>query len=112
MDTRIQSIHFNATEGLQLFVHEKMEKLEKLFNRLEAAMVILRLDNKKKKKNKVAEVSLRMPGLHMFAKEQSETFEKSVVNAIEEIKHQLQRHKEKLQNVQPNGKEVIKTEIY
>lgn len=112
MDTRIQSIHFNATEGLQSFVHEKMEKLEKLFNRLEAAMVILRLDNKKKKKNKVAEVSLRMPGLHMFAKDKSETFEKSVVNAIEEIKHQLERHKDKLRKVQPNGKELFKTEIY
>lgn len=111
METQIQSIHFDATEGLQQFVYEKMDKLEKLFDRLEAAMVILRLDKNNKKQNKIAEVSVRMPGAHMFAKDKSETFEKSIVGAIEEIRHQIERHRDKLRKVTPNGKEVVKENV-
>jgi putative sigma-54 modulation protein len=112
METQIQSLHFSLRPGLQNFIYEKMDKLEKLYNRLEAAMVVLKLENTARKDNKEAEVSLRMPGLQMFAKETAETFEEAVVSAIEEIRHQLQRHKEKMGNVHPNGHEVEETDLY
>lgn len=111
METQIQSLHFNIRSGLQDFILKKMEKLEKLYNRLEAGMVILKVDKTKKTENKRVEISLRMPGLRMFAKVKADTFEKAVVKAVKDIKHQLQRHKEKMSKVQPNGKEVIETSI-
>lgn len=112
METQIQSLHFNIRPSLQNFIYEKMDKLEKLYSRLEAAMVVLKLENNTRKDNKEAEVSLRMPGLQMFAKQTADTFEEAVVSAIEEIKHQLRRHKEKLGNVRPNGHEVEETDLY
>lgn len=112
METQIQSLHFNLRPSLQNFIYEKMDKLEKLYSRLEAAMVVLKQENTSQKGNKEAEVSLRMPGLHMFAKETAETFEEAVVSAIEEIKHQLRRHKEKISNMRPNGHEVEESDLY
>jgi len=112
METQIQSLHFTARPSLQNFIFDKMDTLEKLYDRLEAAMVILKLDKTQKKENKKAEISLRMPGLHLFAKDKAETFEEAVALAIDEIKRQLQKHKDKLNNVQPNGREVIETDIY
>lgn len=112
METQIQSLHFTARPSLRNFIFDKMDTLEKLYDRLEAAMVILKLDKTQKKENKKAEISLRMPGLHLFAKDKAETFEEAVALAIDEIKRQLQKHKDKLNNVQPNGREVIETDIY
>ncbi len=112
METKIQSLHFNLRPGLENFIRDKMDTLDKLYSRLEAAMVTLKLDHTKTKENKKAEVSLRMPGLHMFAKDKAETFEQAVASAIQDIKHQLQRHKDKMSNVQPNGNEVTETTIF
>lgn len=111
METQIQSLHFNIKPELEQFIYEKMDTLDKLFDRLEAAMVILKMDKTAKKEDKLAEVSLRMPGIHLFAKDNAETFEQAVVAAIEQIKKQIKKHKDKLNNVQPNGDEVIETNI-
>lgn len=111
METQIQSLHFNMKPGLEQFIYEKMDTLDKLFDRLEAAMVTLKVDKTAKKENKHAEVSIRMPGLKMFAKDKAETFERAVAMAIEEIKKQIRKHKDKLNNVQPNGDELFETDI-
>lgn len=109
METQIQSLHFHAKRGLENFIREKMDKLDELFDRLEASKVILRMDNSRTKKNKTAEVSVLMPGSRLFAKDTSGTFEQAVVKAINEIKRQIAKHKDKLFNVTPNGKEVTET---
>jgi len=110
METQIQSVHFKASTELQLFIFDKMDKLEELSNRLEAAKVVLKLEKSDTKENKTAEVSLRMPGLQLFAKDQADSFEKAVALSIDEIRRQIQKHKEKLANVSPNGKEVVTTD--
>ncbi len=109
METQIQSLHFHHKRGLENFIREKMDKLDELFDRLEASKVILKLENSRSKQNKTAEVSMRMPGMRLFAQDRSSTFEEAVVNAINEIKKQIAKHKDKLFNVSPNGKEVSET---
>jgi putative sigma-54 modulation protein len=111
METQIQSPHLTIKPDLEQFIYEKMDSLEKLFDRLEDPMVILKVDKTARKENKHAEVSLRMPGMRIFAEDKAETFEQAIVTAIEQVKKQIKKHKDKLKNVQPNGDELMETDI-
>lgn len=96
MRTQIQSIHFEMDIKLKEFIEAKIAKLTNLYDRIESCQVILKLDKNNKKKNKVAEINLDIPGNRLFAKNQSESFEESLDMAYEEIKKQLLTRKDKL----------------
>jgi len=57
--------------------------------------VFLRLNNNKDKENKVIEIKLNIPGTQLFAKEQSKSFEAATDMAVEALKKQLKKFKEK-----------------
>lgn len=96
MKVQVQSIHFDADVKLIEFIEKKISKLPTFFDRIIDAEVFLKLVKKEAKNNKVVEVKLNVPGTTLFATEQSDSFEAAADNAVEALKSQLKKHKEKL----------------
>ena len=78
MNVQIQSVKFDADKRLVEFVENKMDKLDRFAERSTGAEVILRLDKDFEKGNKIATVTLHMPGEDLVACHQSRSFEESV----------------------------------
>ena len=66
MNVQIQSVKFAADKKLIEFVENKMSKLERFADRATGAEVILKLDKDFEKGNKVATITLHMPGEDMW----------------------------------------------
>ena len=96
MDIKISSVHFDADKKLIDFVNKKVSKLVKFYEDIIGAEVFLRLENSQDLENKVSEIRLIIRGNDLFAKKQSKTFEEATDNAIEALKQQIIKHKEKL----------------
>lgn len=99
MDIKVSSVHFNADKRLLDFVDKKIKKLIKFYEDIIGAEVFLRLENTQELDNKVAEIKLMIPGGELFAKKQSKTFEESTENAVEALRQQILKHKEKVRGV-------------
>ena len=98
MNLKVQSIHFDADKKLLAFIREKVEKLETFYDHIIDGEVILKLDNSSTE-NKISEIKLNIPGKLLFAKEQASTFEEATDNAVEALRKQLTRYKEKIRGV-------------
>ena len=96
MKVKVQSIHFDADEKLLLFVNDKVDKLTQFFDDIIDSEVFLRIDKSNSSENKIAEIKINTPGKTMFAKEQCKTFEEATDNAVEAMRKQITKHKEKL----------------
>ena len=96
MKVKISSLHFNADQKLIDFANERVGKLEKFYDKIIDGNITFRVDNADDRINKLAEIKLNIPGKELFAKKQSESFEKAVDEAVEALRRQLKKHKEKL----------------
>ncbi len=95
MNVQIQSVKFDADKKLLEFVELKMAKLDRFADRATGAEVILKLDKDHEKGNKVATITLSMPGDELVAEGRSQRFEEAVDEAIDALKRQLEKFKEK-----------------
>lgn len=95
MKIHTESVQFKADQKLHEFIEKKMEKLTTYFDRIINAEVKLRLENSGQVKDKVAEIQLHVPGLNLFAKETNKTFEQSIDSAVDNLRRQLAKHKER-----------------
>lgn len=95
MKLTIHSIHFNADQKLIDFVQVKVDKLEKIFDRIVDGEVFLKVNNSSVT-NKTVEIKINIPGDQLFAKERSKSFEAGTEEAVEGLRRQLKKHKEKL----------------
>lgn len=96
MDINIHSIHFDADEKLLDFINQKLSKLSTFYDKIIDAEVFLRLDKSDINENKLVEIKINLPGKDMFAKKQSKSFEESTDEAVEALRRQIKKHKEKL----------------
>jgi len=99
MNIKIQSVHFDADKKLLDFVTEKVSKLEKYYEEIVSAEVILRIENDSEMESKLAEIRLEIPGNDSFAKKQSKSFEESIDDCVDALKRQLAKHKEKQRGI-------------
>ncbi|MPM20617.1 hypothetical protein SDC9_67048 [bioreactor metagenome] len=96
MKISISSVKFKADKKLEDFIHEKITKLAVNYDNLISGEVTLRLDNSADQQNKIAEIRLNIPGNDLFAKKQCKTFEEATDSALDALKKQLVKHKEKI----------------
>ena len=96
MKTRIQSIHFDADQKLVDYVQLRVDKLLHYYQDILEIEVFLKLDHSDERTNKIAEIKISAPGKTMFAKEQSGTFEEATTDAVDALRRQLKKHKEKI----------------
>ncbi|MGJ8660848.1 MAG: ribosome hibernation-promoting factor, HPF/YfiA family [Bacteroidota bacterium] len=95
MDIQVHSIHFTADKKLIGFVNDKVNKLEVFFDNIIAGEVFLRLDKSHDHENKIAEVKILIPGKELFAKKQCKSFEEAADLAVEALRKQVTKAKEK-----------------
>lgn len=91
----MHSIHFKADQKLLSFIQEKLEKLEHFNQKIVNAEVFLRLDKDREKENKITEIKLHVPGKELFAKRQCKSFEEAADEAVEALRKQLMKEKDK-----------------
>jgi putative sigma-54 modulation protein len=95
MDFKVNSVHFSADVKLVNFIHEKVKKLELIYDNIIASEVYLKIDKGNGIDNKIAEVKLLLPGSELFAKKQCKSFEQATDLAVQALKKQVTKHKAK-----------------
>ncbi len=95
MQVQIHSLKFDADKKLTDFIDTKVNKLNQFYDDIISAEVILRVDKDQSLENKIAEIKLKIPGTELFAKKQTKTFEESTDNALEALRRQLTKFKDK-----------------
>ncbi len=97
MKLQMHTIHFDADAKLLAFIQKKLEKLETFYDRITGGEVYLKLDksDSKKVKNKILEIKIKVPGSELFVKEHGKSFEEATDIALEALKAQIKKYKEK-----------------
>lgn len=91
------SIHFTADQKLISYIQKKAAKLGQFYDRIIDASIYLKLENTGQVKDKIVEIKLMVPGDLLIATESSKTFEAATDVAVDNMKRQLIRYKERLQ---------------
>ena len=79
----------------EVFINEKIEKLAKLHDGILGADVTLKLENTDKPENKSVEIRIKIRGNDALAAKTAKTFEEATDNAIDALKKQLIKVKDK-----------------
>lgn len=95
MKIKIHSIRFDADRELLGFINSKVDKLTSFNDNIINSEVFLRINKSKNTSNKVAEIKINIPGKDLFAKKQCKSFEEAADAAVEALRKQLKKHKEK-----------------
>ncbi|MGV8090994.1 MAG: ribosome hibernation-promoting factor, HPF/YfiA family [Mangrovibacterium sp.] len=97
MNINVNSIHFTPDQKLVDFAIKKTSKLDTFFDGIISGEVILKVVKPETSNNKIAEIKLSIPNNdYLFAKKQADTFEEAIDLAIDAIRKQLSKFKEKL----------------
>ncbi len=96
MKISVQSVNFNISKDLVNYIEKKVNNLEKFHDHIIGAEVYLKVQSSSEKENKLVDVKMNLPGLDIVAKKQSKTFEEAASLALDSIKRQLVKRKEKL----------------
>lgn len=76
-------------------IQKKVEKLYTFYERIERADVYLKNREGETVNDKSVEIRLAIPGNDLFAEDRSDTIEKAFAGAIEKVRRQLVRQKDK-----------------
>ena len=96
MNVNIQSVHFKTDRRLEVFISDRVSKLSGIFDGVISGEVTLRLDKSDTQENKITEIRLVIPGNDLFARKQCKSFEEATDIAVEALRRQLSKHKEKV----------------
>lgn len=95
METKIQALHFNATEQLQAFIQKKCAKLEKVYDQIQTVDVVLKVVKPETSQNKQACITVKSASGDCYADKTCDTFEQAVDDSLAALVKQLQKMKEK-----------------
>jgi len=98
MEIRIQSIHFDVAEKLKTFTEKKVNKLEKFYDDILDAEVVLKVTKPEVSNNKEVSVKLNIRNGELFASKVADTFEGAVDLCVEALEKQIIKFKEKIQS--------------
>ncbi len=99
MEVIINSVHFDADQRLLDFINKKVNKMDTFFDGIINAEVTLKILKPETPKNKISEVKISIPANgYLFAKKEADSFEEATDLALEAIRKQLTRYKEKIKN--------------
>ncbi|SHG37167.1 putative sigma-54 modulation protein [Flavobacterium segetis] len=96
MKVSVHAVNFTVDKKLVDFVQERLDKLEKYYDKVVSADVFLKVENISEKENKIAEVKISVPGDEFVVKKQCKTFEESIEVACESLERLLVKRKEKI----------------
>jgi len=96
MKVNVHAVNFNVDKKLLDFVEERMNRLEKYYDRVVSSDVFLKVEKTSDKENKIVEAKIIVPGDEFIVKKQCKTFEEGVELASESMERLLVKRKEKV----------------
>ncbi len=97
MKINIQGVGVSPRQELQDLINEKLNKLDRLTDRITEAKVTLRIEKAETHDNKIMEVRLGLPGNDIFVKKHGDSFEELVQKTSDVLTRELKDWKEKVQ---------------
>ncbi|MBO0322975.1 HPF/RaiA family ribosome-associated protein [Muricauda sp. CAU 1633] len=94
MEVHVQYQKMQTSESLTQLLMKKLEGLENKYSWLIKANVLFKQENDKTGEGKVCEIELSAPGPRIFAKSNSDDFEKSMAKTVEDLRRQLEKRQE------------------
>ena len=83
MKVNVHAVNFNVDQKLVNFIQERMDKLEKYYDKIVSSDVFLKVEKTSDKENKIVEVKIHVPGDDFMVKKQCKTFEEAIDVATE-----------------------------
>ena len=96
MRVEIQSIHFKADQKLVEYIERKLSKLEQFSDAIVDSQVFLKVENNRHKENKTVEIKVNVQNQSLFKTHTSQSFEAATDIALEALKVQIKKYKERL----------------
>lgn len=96
MKVNVQAVNFNMDAKLVGFIQERMDKLDKFYDRVISADVFLKVENTSDKENKIVEIKIHVPGDEFLVKKQCKTFEEGMDLASASLERTLLKRKGKI----------------
>jgi putative sigma-54 modulation protein len=95
MKTEIRFVHAVQNDSLEAQVIEKLEGLEKKYDKITSAAVFFKTEKHPNEENYVCEIRLSLPGPQLFASSNETNFNKAINSTINQLTSQLARQKSK-----------------
>ncbi|MEZ4702454.1 MAG: ribosome-associated translation inhibitor RaiA [Rhodothermales bacterium] len=95
MDTRITARHFSATPKLKDHVNMRLTKLERFYNGITDAHVVLSVPNTAGL-SKSAEITVQVYRQSLTAQDRASTFEEAVDRCVLRLRRQVLKYKDKI----------------
>ncbi|MFT4660340.1 MAG: putative sigma-54 modulation protein [Patiriisocius sp.] len=95
MQIDVHSVHFDADIKLIDFIKIRLEKLKQYHKNITNSEVFLKLENESSLTNKVVEIKINIPGNDLFSKKQCKSFEEATDEAVDALRRQILKRKEK-----------------
>lgn len=95
MKLQMHSVHFDADNKLIDFIQKRANKLETYYDGIIDGEVIMKVEPDDNHKNKTVEIKINVPGNQLFAEKKAGSFEAAADDAIEALRRQLKKFKEK-----------------
>ena len=98
MKVNVHAVNFAIDRKLVDFIQERMEKLEKYYDKIVSFDVFLKVEKTSDKENKIVEVKVHVPGDDLMVKKQCKTFEEAIDLSAESLERLLVKRKEKIRS--------------
>jgi putative sigma-54 modulation protein len=102
MQTRITARHCEASDGLRAHIESQLGKLERVFDRIHDAHVILQEDPSPAA-DKRAEIALSVHRQTLKAADTGPTHTAAVDGCVRQLRRQVSRYKSKVRDKKGNG---------
>ena len=93
MTINFQYIQMPTSEAMNTLMTTKLNKLGRKFDFIIRADVFFKQENDPSGNGKICEIRLSVPGPRIFAKTNTDDFEKSAASTIKELESQLEKRK-------------------
>lgn len=93
MEINVQFVKMLTSESMEAFAIKKLNKLAKRYDFIIKADVSYKLENDPKKKGRICDIQLSLPGPRIFATSTSENFELATDETISDLEKQLKKRK-------------------
>lgn len=96
MKVSAHAVNFTVDKRLVDFIQERLDKLEKYYDKVVSADVFLKVEKTSEKENKIVEVKINVPGDEFLVKKQCKTLEEALELSAESLQRMLVKRKEKI----------------
>ena len=93
MEINVHFAKMQTSETMESFAIKKLNKLAKHFDWVIKADVTYKLENDPKKKGRICDIQLSLPGPRLFASSTADNFEVATDDTIKDLKKQLKKRK-------------------